>query len=95
MSQEGLPTVHPLAAQMAQLLTGSDTEELREVVRRWIDSAESEAQRSIYQRMGQKLLELKQAFTAQGMKPTRGELEVALTVMFGVAGEGNLGGPGR
>jgi len=75
----------PMAAQMAQLLDGSDLEELREIVARWISDAPSDGTREHYRRFGEKLIELKQHFARLPVQPTREELEAALTMMLKMA----------
>ena len=54
-----------MAAQMAQLLTRSDLDELREVVARWLHEAPTERIRKQYEVFGNKLIELKQALAEQ------------------------------
>lgn len=76
-----------MAAQMAQLLVGSDLEELREVVRRWMFEAPTERVRQQYQTFGAKLIEMKAALAEQPVQPTREELELALTMMLKLAAE--------
>jgi hypothetical protein len=80
-----LPTVDPMASQMAQLLVGSDEDELREIVRRWIAEAPAGGARRIYQEMGSRLVEMKQALAQQPVQPTLEELETALTMMLRLA----------
>jgi len=77
--------VHPMARQLAQLLTGSDVDELKEVVRRWVDTAVSERQRQQFMEMGTRILELKSALSAGGVQPSREELELALSMMLALA----------
>ena len=77
--------VHPMARQLAQLLTGSDLDELKEVVRRWIDTACTERQRQQYMEMGARILELKAALAEGGATPSREELELALSTMLALA----------
>jgi urease accessory protein UreF len=77
--------IDPMAAQMAQLLDGSDLEELREIVARWVADAPSAGMREHYRRFGAKLIELKQHFAALPVQPTREELEAALTMMLKMA----------
>jgi urease accessory protein UreF len=77
--------VHPMARQLAQLLTGSDLDELKEVVRRWVDTAVSERQRQQFMEMGTRILELKAALTESGATPSREELELALSTMLALA----------
>ncbi len=76
-----------MAAQMAQLLAGSDLDELREIVRRWMFDAPSERVRQQYQTFGAKLVELKAALAEAPVQPTRQELELALTMMLKLAAE--------
>lgn len=80
-----MPDVHPMARQLAQLLTGSDLDELKEVVRRWIDTAVTERQKQTYMEMGTRILELKAALDAGGAQPSREELELALSMMLALA----------
>ncbi len=75
----------PLAVQMAQLLSGSDDDELREIIRRWIAEAPTSAIRHQYEQFGHRLLELKQAFAETGTQPTREDLEQTLTMMLRLA----------
>ena len=88
----GLPTSppHPMAAQMAQLLLGSDLDELREIVRRWLHEAPTRTMRKHYEVFGAKLVELKEAMAEQPVAPSRDELETALTMMLKLA---NQAGP--
>jgi hypothetical protein len=80
-------TVDPLAAQMAQLLVGSDLDELREIVKRWVETAETGQQRRVYDTFGARMLELKAALAEQAVQPTREELESALTMMLRLAAQ--------
>ena len=77
----------PLAAQMAQLLCDSDMDELREIVRRWIAEAPTEAIRRQYEMFADKMVELKHALTETPVPPTREELELALTLMLKLAAQ--------
>jgi hypothetical protein len=81
------PTVDPMAAQMAQLLAGSDLDELREVVARWVQTAATAAQRRAFQNFGARLVELKQELAHAPAQPTREELEVILTMMLRLAAQ--------
>ena len=72
---------------MAQLLLGSDLDELREVVRRWLHEAPSAAVRKQYEVFGEKLIELKHAMAEQPVAPSREELETALTMMIQLANQ--------
>jgi hypothetical protein len=74
-----------MAAQMATLLLDSDLDELREIVRRWLVEAPAGGARKVYEEMGARLVELKQALNEQPVKPTREELETALTMMLRLA----------
>lgn len=89
------PTVDPMAAQMAQLLAGSDLDELREVVARWVATAVTGQQRRVYQNFGARMIELKQELSSSRVQPTREELEMALTMMLRLAAqaEGKPGAP--
>jgi hypothetical protein len=78
----------PMAAQMAQLLLGSDLDELREIVKRWLAEAPTEAARQRYDTFGHKLIELKQEIAKHPVQPTREELELALTMMLRLAAQG-------
>ncbi len=80
-----LPTVDPMASQMARLLVDSDEDELREVVRRWMAEAPAGGSRRLYEEMGSRLVEMKQALAQQPIQPTREELETALTMMLRLA----------
>lgn len=77
-----------MAAQMAQLILGSDLDELREVVKRWLTEAPTGNVRRQYETFGAKLIELKQALAEQPVQPTREELELALTMMLKLAAQG-------
>lgn len=76
-----------MAAQMAQLLAGSDLDELREVVKRWIATAPTEGQRRIFANFGARLVELKQELALAPTAPTRPELEAMLTMMLRLAAQ--------
>lgn len=80
-----LPTVDPMAAQMTQLLLGSDEAELREIVKRWLAEAPAGGARKLYEEMGSRLIEMKQALAQQAVQPTREELEATLTMMLRLA----------
>lgn len=82
-----MSTVNPMAAQMAQLLVGSDLDELREVVKRWVAEAPTDGTRRQYQEFGARLVELKQALAEAPAQPTIEELELALTMMLKLAAE--------
>jgi phage baseplate assembly protein W len=82
-----LPTVDPMAAQMAQLLCASDLDELREVIERWVATAATGQQRRIFQNFGARLVELKQELARAPVQPTREELETALTMMLRLAAQ--------
>lgn len=75
----------PMASQMAQLLTGSDLDELREIVKRWVAEAPTEGARRTYQEFGARLVELKAALVEAPVQPTPAELEQALTMMLRLA----------
>ncbi len=77
----------PMAVQLAELLTRSDLDELREVVRRWLGEAPTQNARKKYEAFGAKLIELKQALAEQPTQPTREELELALTMMLRLAAQ--------
>lgn len=85
----------PMARQLARLLTGSDEDELREVVRRWLETAPTDASRRHFDALGHKLLELKAALAEAPVAPTQEELELALTMMLKLAAEGGGGPPLR
>ena len=76
-----------MAAQMARLLAGSDLDELREIVKRWVAEAPTEGIRRQYQEFGSRLVELKQALAGAPAQPTIEELETALTLMLKLAAE--------
>ncbi len=76
-----------MAAQLAQLLAGSDLDELREVVKRWRETAPTESLRKHYDQLGGRLLELKAALATAPVQPSREELELALTMMLKLAAE--------
>jgi len=79
--------IHPMARQLAQLLSGSDLDELTEVVKRWVETAISERQRQQYKEMGSRILELKAALSEGSVQPTREELELALSMMLALAND--------
>ncbi len=79
------PTFDPMAAQMTKLLLESDVDELREIVRRWLQEAPAGGSRRVYEEMGSRLLELKEALASQPIKPTAEELQAALTMMLRLA----------
>jgi len=87
MASPILNTVNPMAAQMAQLLAGSDLDELREIVKRWVAEAPTAGSRRQYQEFGARLVELKEALADAPVKPTIEELETALTLMLKLAAE--------
>jgi hypothetical protein len=76
-----------MAKQLAQLLTGSDLDELREVIRRWRETAPTESARKRYDELGGRLVELKAALAEAPVRPTQEELELALTMMLRLAAE--------
>jgi hypothetical protein len=76
-----------MAAQLAQLLAGSDLDELREVVARWRQTASSEQERKHYAELGSRLIELKQELARAPVPPTREELEAALQLMLRLAAQ--------
>jgi hypothetical protein len=76
-----------MAAQLAQLLTGSDRAELEEIVRRWKLTAVSPGQRKVMDEMAEKILELRAALDQTVSKPSREELELALRMMLRLASE--------
>jgi hypothetical protein len=78
-------TVDPMASQMAQLIAGSDLDELREIIRRWVLEAPTEGVRQHYQEFGARLIELKAALAEAPVQPTIAELEQALTMMLRLA----------
>jgi len=75
----------PMARQMAKLLAGSDLDELREVIERWLAEAPTERVRQQYHRFGAKLIELKQALATAPQQPSEEELELALSMMLKLA----------
>jgi len=81
------PSVDPMAAQMAQLLSQSDEDELREVIKRWVETAVTGAQRRMFQDFGARLIELKQELGRSPVQPTREELETMLTMMLRLAAQ--------
>ncbi len=85
----------PMAKQLAQLLAGSDLDELEEVVRRWRETAPSEQARKRYDALGGRLLDLKAALADAPVQPTQEELELALTMMIRLAAESGPGEPSK
>lgn len=77
----------PMASQMAQLLVGSDLDELREIVKRWVAEAPTGGSRRTYENFGARLIELKQALAGAPVQPTIEELETALTIMLKLAAQ--------
>ncbi len=94
MQSLGEPAV-PMARQMAKLLAGSDLDELREVIARWLFEAPSERVRRQYEVFGSKMLELKQALASAPQQPSEEELELALAMMMKLAASGEMAGPVR
>jgi hypothetical protein len=86
-------TVDPMAAQMAQLLSGSDLDELREVVDRWMKTAATGQQRRVFASFGARLIELKQEISRAPVQPTREDLEITLTLMLRLAAQADGGPP--
>jgi len=80
-----MPDVHPMARQLAQLLTGSDLDELKEVVKRWVETAVTERQKQQYMELGSRILELKASLAEGGVEPKREELELAISMMMALA----------
>lgn len=72
---------------MAKLLTRSDVDELREVIKRWLAEAPTQRTRKQYEVFGAKLIEMKQALAEQPVQPTQEELELALTMMLKLAAQ--------
>lgn len=87
MSRIVTPTIDPFASQVARLLRGSDVDELREIVRRWIAEAPAGGARRTYEAFGHKLLELKEALASERVQPTEEELATMLTMMLRLAAE--------
>jgi hypothetical protein len=83
-----------MAAQLAQLLSGSDLDELREVVKQWRETAPTDAMRRHFDELGGRLLELKAALASAPVQPSREELELALTMMLKLAAERGPSGGG-
>ena len=84
-----------MAAQMAQLLAGSDVDELREIVARWIAEAPTGGARRVYEDFGARMIELKQELARAPRQPTRAELEDALTLMLRMAAQSGGRAPER
>jgi hypothetical protein len=76
-----------MAKQLAELLAGSDLEELKEVVARWRATAGSERERQKYSELTSRLLELKAELSRSPVPPTREELEAALLLMLRLAAQ--------
>jgi hypothetical protein len=74
-----------MATQLARLLAGSELDELREIVARWLTEAETDAQRRQHQELGARLIELKQELARAPVAPTVEELEAALAMMLELA----------
>ncbi|MBI4952883.1 MAG: hypothetical protein HY908_12685 [Myxococcales bacterium] len=84
----------PMAAQMARLLSASDTAELGEIVRRWVLEAPDPRTAHQYEVFGAKLLELRRAMEESGVVPPEAELAQTLTLMLRLAAQSG-GGPMR
>lgn len=82
-----------MAAQLAQLLTGSDRAELEEIVRRWKTTAVTRDQGIAMEKMAEQVLALRSALEQAPVPPSREELELALKMMLRLAADG--GGPPR
>lgn len=80
-----------LAAQLAQLLTGSDRAELEEILKRWKAGGATDAQRRIMDKMGEQILNLRAAIDQAPTKPSREELELALKMMLRLAADAGGG----
>ena len=76
---------HPMASQLAQLLSDSDLEELEEVVSRWLKDAPSEPVHHHYKILGERLLQLKRELSVLPQPPQREDLEIALSMMLNFA----------
>lgn len=76
-----------MASQMARLLAGSDLDELREVVARWLAESPTDAVRKRYEAFGSRLIELKIELARAPVSPTIEELEMALSMMLKLAAE--------
>lgn len=74
-----------MAAQLARLLAGSELDELREIVARWVAEAETDLRRRQHQELGARLIELKLELTRAPLAPTLEELEAALAMMLELA----------
>jgi hypothetical protein len=74
-----------MAAQLAQLLSGSDRAELAEIVQRWRTTAVTSGQQAAMDKMAEQILALAAAIDHAPAKPTREELELALKMMLRVA----------
>lgn len=82
-----------MAAQLAQLLTGSDERELEEVVRRWKLTAASAAQKEAMEKLADQILALKSALLLAPQPPSREDLELALRMMLQIAASGGPADP--
>jgi hypothetical protein len=89
------PTVDPMAAQMARLLSTSDLDELREVVSRWLATANTHHQRRVFQNFAARLLELKQELARAPTQPSYEELTTILTMMLRLAAQSDGTPPPR
>jgi len=88
-SKSGPP--HPMATQLARLLSRSDPAELAEVVRRWLHEAPDERQRLRYRELGERLVDMKRALAEAGARPSQEELELALSLMLNLAAQSPRG----
>jgi hypothetical protein len=91
--QSGADPTRAMAEQMAQLLTGSDLHELREIVDRWVAEAPTERVKEQYRNFGRKLIELKTVLAGAAVQPSTEELELALAMMLKLAADAGPGAP--
>ena len=85
--EDAVGSPHPMAAQLARLLTRSDVDELEEVVRRWLAAAPTAQHRKQFEQFGAKLIEMKQALAEAPYHPTEEELTITLTMMLNLAAQ--------
>jgi hypothetical protein len=74
-----------MAAQLAQLLTTSDRQELEEIVARWKETAATPAQRAAMEKMAAQVIALRAALEQAPVPPKPEELELALRMMLKLA----------
>jgi hypothetical protein len=80
---------------MARLLSTSDLDELREVVKRWVGTAATHHQERVFQNFAARIVELKQEIVRMPRQPSAEELTALLTMMLRLAAQSEGGAPPR